>query len=353
MHSEGDTKIAAYPTLAVIIVNWNRCRCLRDLLLDVRRQSHPANEFIVVDNGSDDGSPEMVEREFREVHLIRLPRNMGVSFGRNVGIEASHSELLMFPDNDLRILDRRFLRRARDSALSHLDCGLISFQIIELTTDSNRIRRNERLFSWDQLEVMALDDIVPVPKQSCYTGAFAGGASLVRRNTFDRVGIFDPSLWYGGEEIDFSFRCHGSDVRFIKDTRLWVVHKRSPEMRPEFRDGKAWEHETIVLARYIPVPDLMLALACQVGRAFVGGGGARSILNRLASIWSAIRFSFREGSTGKRTPCCRSTMSRFYRLNAYEPERYDYMESLTMSPRRYWFLRIKRWFLSKWGSTNR
>lgn len=349
MSGNGGTETTGYSSLAVIIVNWNRFRFLRELLLDLQQQSHPANELIVVDNGSDDGSPEMVECEFREVRLIRLPRNMGVSHGRNVGIEASRSELLMFPDNDLRIPDRSFLRRARDSADSHPDCGLINFEIIDVIADGGCMRRNQRFFGRNQLGAMVDDAIVPVPKQSRYTGTFAGGASLVRRDTFDRVGTFDPSLWYGGEESDFSFRCHSNNVRFIRDARLWVVHNRCPEMRPGFREGAVWKHETIVLARYMPVPDLMLALACQVARALIAGGGAWSILKRMASIWDAVCFSIEEHFTGKRTPCCRSTLSRYYRLSVYEPERYDYMESPAMGSRRYWFLRIKSRLLRKWS----
>jgi GT2 family glycosyltransferase len=347
MRCEGGTEIAGYPTLAVIIVNWNRCRCLRDLLLDVQRQSHPADELIVVDNGSDDGSPEMVEREFRGVNLIRLRRNMGLSFGRNVGIEASGSELLMFADNDLRILDTSFLHRVRDSARSHLDCGLISFDIIGLSETGYCLRRNERLFGWDQLEAMVRDGIAPTPEPACYTALFAGGASLVRRVTFDRVGIFDSSLWYGGEEADLAFRCHRSGVRLILDRRLWVVHKHSPEMRPKSRDGTAWKNEAIVRARYMPVPDFVLALAFQVAQAFVCRGDIWIKLNRLVSIWSAVYCSLGDGFMRKRTPCCRSTMSRYYLLSIYNPECYDCARRLSMSPLRYWLLRSKDWFLKK------
>jgi GT2 family glycosyltransferase len=347
MRHEGDTGIAEYPRLAVIIVNWNRCRCLRDLLLDVQRQSHPADELIVVDNGSDDGSPEMVELEFRGVHLIRLPRNMGLSYGRNVGIEASRSELLVFADNDLRILDRSFLRGVRDSARAHFGIGVISFEVIGLSEAGRCMRRNERLFGWDQLEAMARDGIAPIPKQICYTATLAGGASLVRRETFDRVGTFDPSLWYGGEETDFAFRCHRNGVKLILDSGLWVIHKHSPEMRPKFRDGTAWKNEAIVRARYMPLPDFILALACQIAHALVCKGDAWIKLNRLVSLCSAVCFSLRDVFMRKRTPCCRPTMNRYYLLSIYMPEHYDYTQPLTMSPLRYWYMRIRNWFLKK------
>lgn len=107
---------------------------------------------------------------------------------------------------------------------------------------------------------MARDGVVPLAKRTRYTAIFPGGASLVRRDTFERVGTFDPFLWYGGEETDFAFRCIRNGVRLLQDTSLWVVHKYSPEMRPKSRDGAAWKHEAIVNARYMPVPDFILVL---------------------------------------------------------------------------------------------
>lgn len=347
MAQELAANISTYPTLAAIVVNWNRRSHLRTLLEDLQHQSQPANELVVVDNGSTDGSPEMVEREYQGVRLIRLDRNMGLCFGRNVGIHACRSELLMFPDNDLRILDTDFLRRARDSARSHPDCGLIGFQQVKVLTHNQHTGLKNPVFSWSQLETMARNGHLPIPKSTYYVATASGGSCLVRRSTFDKVGVFDPSLWYGGEETDLAFRCHRIGIRIVRDTGLWVVHIHAVAMRSRFREGEALKNEIMMSIRHMPMPDLIFALACRVVQCFGAPRNARYILHRLLAVWSGISSAFKDTAKAKRSPCCRSTMSRFYLLDVREPKRYGEIESCTMGPLRYWPLRLKKWFLKK------
>lgn len=334
-------------TLAVIIVNWNRRTQLRDLLSDFQHQTQPADELIVIDNGSTDGSPEMIEQEYPGVRLIRLKRNMGLSFGRNVGIEACSSELLMFPDNDVRILDTNFVGRARDSARLHSDCGLIGFQLLQPVERNAAFHSTADVLTWSQLESIARKGETPTPIRSFYTPSFAGGACLVRRSTFEKAGMFDSSLWYGGEEIDFAFRCLGQDILFIRDTGLWVVHNRSPEMRPLFRGNVALMHEAMMSVRHMPVPDLLCDLAYRFARCFITGGSPRGILQRLRAIWSGLAPILRRTGGMRRSPCSRFTMARYYRLSISEPAHLPGSELCTVGPLRYWLLRAKRWFQGK------
>ncbi|RPI08810.1 MAG: glycosyltransferase, partial [Acidobacteriales bacterium] len=58
--------------ITVIVVNWNRRDLLRRCLESLARQQGAGFEVIVVDNGSEDGSPEMVEREFAASGRLRV-----------------------------------------------------------------------------------------------------------------------------------------------------------------------------------------------------------------------------------------------------------------------------------------
>ena len=69
------------PLISVVVVNWNRRDLLRACLDSLQRQDGVPFEIIVVDNGSDDGSPEMVASEFSSgsapLRLIRNRENRG------------------------------------------------------------------------------------------------------------------------------------------------------------------------------------------------------------------------------------------------------------------------------------
>src|SRR5207245_4199923 len=78
---------------------------LRRLLRSLLAQAHAALEILVVDNGSRDGSPAIVEQEFADprVRLLRLRRNGGFSAGNNAGIRAARGAYVMLLNNDLEL----------------------------------------------------------------------------------------------------------------------------------------------------------------------------------------------------------------------------------------------------------
>ena len=85
------------PDLAMVIVNWNTRDLLRDCLTSVYANRGVTFQVCVVDNASTDGSPEMVEREFPQVRLIRNPRNSGFAHANNLGLRIGVLESLAIP----------------------------------------------------------------------------------------------------------------------------------------------------------------------------------------------------------------------------------------------------------------
>ncbi|MCG2767909.1 MAG: glycosyltransferase, partial [Anaerolineae bacterium] len=63
------------PPTSIIIPNWNGAHHLPTCLDSLRRQSYPNFGVIVVDNGSADGSLELLERDYPEVKVVTLPEN--------------------------------------------------------------------------------------------------------------------------------------------------------------------------------------------------------------------------------------------------------------------------------------
>ena len=62
---------------SLCVVNYNGLRYLRETLAAARANAAELHEILVFDNASDDGSPELAEREFPEVSVIRLGENRG------------------------------------------------------------------------------------------------------------------------------------------------------------------------------------------------------------------------------------------------------------------------------------
>ena len=95
------------PLISVVIPAYNRAVKIVDALESVQRQSYVNWEAIVVDDGSTDGTPEVVERIAREdarIRLIRHETNRGAQAARNTGIRAAGGPWIAFLDSDDQFL---------------------------------------------------------------------------------------------------------------------------------------------------------------------------------------------------------------------------------------------------------
>lgn len=88
--------------IAVIVNVYNQARFLSEALKSVLVQTHPADEIIVVDDGSND-EPEAVVECFDRARLVRQS-NQGLAAARNTGLKAATAELIIFLDADDRLL---------------------------------------------------------------------------------------------------------------------------------------------------------------------------------------------------------------------------------------------------------
>jgi glycosyltransferase involved in cell wall biosynthesis len=104
------------PTVSVIIPSYNRCQSLPRALDSVLAQTRPAEEIIVVDDGSDDGTAAMLARDYPELTCL-IQDNRGVSAARNAGIRAARGDWIALLDSDDEWLPQKLERQLQ--ALQH------------------------------------------------------------------------------------------------------------------------------------------------------------------------------------------------------------------------------------------
>jgi GT2 family glycosyltransferase len=88
------------PLVSVVIVNYNGAALLPACLASVLAQRYRGMEVIVVDNGSQDASCQIIERDFPDVRLLKQERNLGFSGGANAGVREARSDLVVLLNND-------------------------------------------------------------------------------------------------------------------------------------------------------------------------------------------------------------------------------------------------------------
>ena len=115
--------------ISVVVVNWNRATLLRNCLHSLQKQLDIELEIIVVDNGSTDGSLEMLNSEFAEIRIIRNPTNLGFCTANNQGIAAASADYIGLLNNDAEA-DPGWAAALLRACQSSLSVGMVASKIL-------------------------------------------------------------------------------------------------------------------------------------------------------------------------------------------------------------------------------
>jgi GT2 family glycosyltransferase len=212
--------------VSVIVANWNRRDLLRACLKSLDNQTATEFEIIVVDNGSEDGSTEMVEREFAQVRLIRNSENRGFCAANNQGIEASQAEFIALLNNDAEA-SPGWLKALLDSLGGRADCGMAASKIL-VWEDPSRIDKAGHLIYPDgQNRGRGSGE----PDRGQYDGIEEtlwpdGCAALYRRRMLAEIGGFDEDLFAYADDAELGLRARIAGWRCVYAPEAVVRHHR-------------------------------------------------------------------------------------------------------------------------------
>ena len=92
--------------LSIIVVSFNTKELLKQCLKSVFKQTKGINfEIIVIDNASKDRSPEMVQKEFPKVVLIKNKKNLGFAVGNNLGVKEAKGRYILLLNSDTKLIE--------------------------------------------------------------------------------------------------------------------------------------------------------------------------------------------------------------------------------------------------------
>lgn len=206
--------------LSVVVVNWNGRELLHSCLGTLAVQTHDALEIIVFDNGSSDGSMEMVEREFPAVKRIVADENLGFAEGCNRGIEQSEGEWVCMLNNDTEA-DRDWAKELAMAAASvPLSCGMLQSRMLFMhrpTINSTGIELQKNGGGCDRGEGEPHDARQEADEIFCPTA----GAAAYRRAMLESIrlrdGYFDRRHFLYFEDTDLGWRARlcGWTARYV------------------------------------------------------------------------------------------------------------------------------------------
>lgn len=223
--------------VSVVIVNWNTRDITRNCLNSVHAASGPvAYEIIVVDNGSSDGSADMICKEFPNVELIRNSNNVGFAAANNQGIRIAQGRYVLLLNSDTIVKDAA-IAKAVAFADAHPEAGLVGCQtrcpngaiqyncylypsllnlVLSLTKLQvlfwhHRFFGRYRLGWWDYRSVREVDGI-------------AGCFMLARNSAIDQVGPMSEEYFMYSEDTDWCWRFRRAGWKVLYTPEPVIVH---------------------------------------------------------------------------------------------------------------------------------
>ncbi len=210
--------------------------------------------IYVVDNGSTDGSVEMLSRSLTDVRLIASPRNTGFAGGNNLALREIMERTASVPDasnvfalllnNDV-LVERDTIQRCLDVLDAEPDVGVVGPRLVlqngELDLASRRsfptisasfwkmtglARRFPHHPALSRYNLLYLDEYQRADIDSG-TAAFM----LVRLSAMRQAGLLDDEFFMYGEDLDWAYRIKGRGWRVVYEPAARALHLKSTTAR--------------------------------------------------------------------------------------------------------------------------
>jgi hypothetical protein len=281
------------PLASLLVVTWNARPHLERCLLALAGQTLREREVVVVDNGSTDGSAELVARIAPNATLVRSPTNLGFVGGNLLGLprcRGRHVALL----NDDCVPEPTWLERAVE-ALELAGAGMAATTLRRYDDptriDSTGIALDRAGIAWDRggglPTTTAERDLPPLFGPS-------GGAALYRRELLEDAGFFEPDFEMYYEDVDLAWRARLRGWGCVHAVAALALHvgsasagRNSPRKRFLLGRNKLWTVARCYpgegLRRYLAAVALYDAAAL-VGYAALSPPGAVPPSARLAAL---------------------------------------------------------------------
>lgn len=240
--------------VSVVIPNWNGSDVITECIDSIKNQNLKPLEVIVVDNGSTDGSVEIIKKQFPEVKLISLEKNIGFAGAVNKGIKAAKGDYVFLLNNDATLEKNcleELIKTAQTNKSDITQCTILTNggKLIDSVGDEYSI--------WGlPYPGMRNQPSDKAPKKDKEIFSASGGASLYKKSLFNEIGYFDEDFFAYYEDVDISIRAHMQNKKIFLSTKAIVHHKMNYTAKklPGFSREMAIKNSLYLYWKNIPFP---------------------------------------------------------------------------------------------------
>ena len=222
------------PRCSIVITAYNAVEDLPPCLDGLLAQDYPDFEIVLVDNASEDNTPE-VAALYKQVRYVRLRVNRAITGGYNAGADYATGDILVFINADT-VPQSGWLANLVQPLIESKDIGLTTSRIL-LADAPHLVNTCGNDVTWTGLTVCrGLGQQAEQWRRASEVSAVSGAAFAIRRELFYRVGRFDETFKFYFDDTDLSLRAQlaGYRIWYTPDSLIWHRYK------PKFSANKVY-----------------------------------------------------------------------------------------------------------------
>lgn len=218
----------AFPSVAIILVNWKSFAVTHDCLLSLHELNYPNFKVIVVDNGSQDESYSKLHELHPEIVLIASDTNLGFTGGNNIGLRYAQEQQFDYSimlNNDT-FSEPDFLDILVSYMETHPEVGAIQPRI-HFHHNRNLLWNGGAYYHpWTGFTFTDGENQLPKKRhlQLKEVDWISGCALMVRNTILARTGLLTESFFMYSEDVDLSFRIRQLGYKLIYHPESVIYH---------------------------------------------------------------------------------------------------------------------------------
>lgn len=248
--------------VTVVIPNYNGIKYIRDCMDSLRKQEGIPFDLLIVDNGSKDGSLEVLQEEYTEARVIALEENTGFCHAVNLGIQNSNTPYVILLNNDTVVkagfvesLVKAIEESERIFSVSSMMLSMKDESIIDDAGDGYS------MLGWAYAR--GKGKTVSRYEKRAEIFAACGGAAIYRKAIFEEIGYFDENHFAYLEDIDIGYRARIYGYRNVYEPAAKVIHAGSATSGSrynEFKTKLSSANNAYMIAKNMPFLQWLLNL---------------------------------------------------------------------------------------------
>ena len=214
--------------VSVVIVTFNGERFIAKNLESLYKQTLAPAEIIVVDNASRDHTTALVEKDFKEVKIIKNKKNYHYARAVNMGVEAAARDLVIILNQDIELKEdfiEMLYRRYEAEENKETAAGIVpQMRFNKLRTFINGIGNFVTEKGWGSDNYFGVVDIGQF-ERLLYVSSACFGAIMVTKAGWRKVGLLDVKYKSFYEDVDWSIRAHFKGMNLLAAPKAVVFHE--------------------------------------------------------------------------------------------------------------------------------